>query len=281
MTSAPSNAINLYEENGRIQTFINWPVSFLSPVLMAKAGFYYTGVDDIVSCPFCSVEVHSWVNGDDPKLDHERWSPGCRYLCLSGSQLSLTPNIHSSVATVTNRSNNMNNHDRVINNSALAFGHYASYTARISSFADWPINLKTKPHTLASAGLFYRGIGDHTMCYHCGGGIKDWAEENDPTIEHALLYPDCPRSAGVVNQQSKIQSTTSSAANVSTNGLIADTLSFDDAVDNMCKICFNNELSAVFVKCGHMVACMECAVTLTHCAVCRQPIVGTVRAFLS
>ena len=52
----------------------------------------------------------------------------------------------------------------------------------------------------------------------------------------------------------------------------------DDA--RMCKICYNGELGVVFLPCGHMVACVKCAPGMTTCAVCREPVTMTVRAFI-
>lgn len=55
--------------------------------------------------------------------------------------------------------------------------------------------------------------------------------------------------------------------------------SIDDA--RVCKICYNEELGVVFLPCGHMVACVKCAPGMTTCAVCREPVTMTVRAFFS
>lgn len=55
--------------------------------------------------------------------------------------------------------------------------------------------------------------------------------------------------------------------------------SSDDST--MCKICYSGELGVVFLPCGHMVACVKCAPGMTTCAVCREPVTMTVRAFLS
>lgn len=55
--------------------------------------------------------------------------------------------------------------------------------------------------------------------------------------------------------------------------------SVDDA--RICKICYNGELGVVFLPCGHMVACVDCAPEMTICAVCRVHVAMKVRAFLS
>lgn len=44
---------------------------------------------------------------------------------------------------------------------------------------------------MAAAGFYYTGKGDRTICYHCGGGLKDWEPDDDPWIEHGLWFSKC------------------------------------------------------------------------------------------
>lgn len=46
-----------------------------------------------------------------------------------------------------------------------------------------------------------------------------------------------------------------------------------------CKICMDKDACIVFLPCGHMVSCVECAHALRKCAVCRTLIQGTVKAY--
>jgi hypothetical protein len=57
----------------------------------------------------------------------------------------------------------------------------------------------------------------------------------------------------------------------------------EEAIDDarVCQICFMEERGVLFLPCGHLVACVKCAPSLSTCAVCRQPFTGTVRAYLS
>jgi len=48
----------------------------------------------------------------------------------------------------------------------------------------------------------------------------------------------------------------------------------------LCKICFKEKLEVLFMPCGHVIACIQCAVTLDQCAVCRQPFTMTMRVGL-
>ena len=35
------------------------------------------------------------------------------------------------------------------------------------------------------------GVDDSVRCYHCGGGLRNWAEGDSPILEHANWYPNC------------------------------------------------------------------------------------------
>lgn len=51
--------------------------------------------------------------------------------------------------------------------------------------------------------------------------------------------------------------------------------------ERTCKVCMDKEVSIVFIPCGHLVVCQECAPALRKCPICRGIIKGTVRTFLS
>lgn len=51
--------------------------------------------------------------------------------------------------------------------------------------------------------------------------------------------------------------------------------------ERMCKVCMDREVSIVFIPCGHLVVCKDCAPSLRKCPICRGTIKGTVRTFLS
>lgn len=51
--------------------------------------------------------------------------------------------------------------------------------------------------------------------------------------------------------------------------------------ERTCKVCMDREVSIVFIPCGHLVVCKECAPSLRKCPICRGTIKGTVRTFLS
>ncbi|KAL0158701.1 hypothetical protein M9458_046777 [Cirrhinus mrigala] len=51
--------------------------------------------------------------------------------------------------------------------------------------------------------------------------------------------------------------------------------------ERTCKVCMDKLVSMVFIPCGHLVVCTDCAASLRHCPICRAVIRGSVRAFMS
>ena len=53
-----------------------------TPSDMVKSGFFYTGQGDLVTCFMCGLTLKDWERGDVVDLEHKKWSPGCKYLCV-------------------------------------------------------------------------------------------------------------------------------------------------------------------------------------------------------
>ncbi|GLH16190.1 Death-associated inhibitor of apoptosis 1 [Gryllus bimaculatus] len=68
----------------RLQSFKTWPISMkLRPERLCEAGFFYSGHGDKTVCFHCGKEVSNWTDGDDPWVEHARWSPKCSYVILN------------------------------------------------------------------------------------------------------------------------------------------------------------------------------------------------------
>src|SRR5215469_13183036 len=61
---------------------------------------------------------------------------------------------------------------------------------RLETFKNWT-STAVNPQTLVKAGFFYIGEEDKVRCFHCGGGLSDWQEGDDPIIDHKLYFPWC------------------------------------------------------------------------------------------
>lgn len=206
---------------------------------------------------------------------------------------------------------------------------YATRESRLESFSSWPLHIKLRPEILSDAGFYYTGKGDKTVCFQCGGGLKDWEENDDPWKEHARYFSKCTyliqkmgrdfinevlgksvlqvgASSSMVEAEadnaasalSSFEENTlgpeCSASDVGSSGYSScgsfpgeepsgsqepKERKLDD--QRACKICYAEEVGVVFLPCGHLVSCVNCAPSLKTCAVCRKPFSATVRAYLS
>uniref|UniRef100_A0A803VHX1 RING-type E3 ubiquitin transferase n=1 Tax=Ficedula albicollis TaxID=59894 RepID=A0A803VHX1_FICAL len=192
---------------------------------------------------------------------------------------------------------------------------------RLSTFENWPQNSSMHPEQLARAGFFYTGQGDVVRCFYCDGGVRSWSFGDDPWREHAKWYPECefllhsrgrefissvqatfsttllaPRHSWDQTEQNSspsqgaVQRETGTSRqemrSVQQKESDASQLSTEEELhrlqkERMCKVCMDKDVSVVFVPCGHLVACAECALNLRLCPICRAVIQGSVRAFMS
>lgn len=202
-------------ESARLETFRNWPYSLINPEKLAAAGFYYTGEGDKVKCFECQIEICEWQPDDNPMADHQRWSGRCRFIrnipCGNvpiGTDPTTIPVPMPKGVDVCgpygstiympfsgpdheDMGEKMNSKLREMT-STPKHPEYASYAARLSTFDRWPKAMSQTKESLATAGFYYTGSGDQTLCYYCGGGLRDWEPDDDPWIEHAKWFEYCP-----------------------------------------------------------------------------------------
>jgi len=204
-----SRSPNYRSEKERLESFAGFPSSTMDVRQLAAAGFWYTKSVDIVRCAFCNVEVGRWEEGDNPIEEHKKWSKNCSFLKhMDVGNIPVDPSNPPPLPPVDHSGYdecgiyNIKKSDNCPIIPSLeklgiqkrynpAHPSYATLDSRIESYKSWPIGLKLRPQELAEAGFFYTGLGDKTICYQCGGGLKDWAETDEPWREHALYFSKC------------------------------------------------------------------------------------------
>lgn len=82
-------------EKERLETFIDWPVEWLSPADLARDGFYYLRTADHCACVFCRGIVGAWEKGDTPREEHQRHFPHCPF--IKGQPVGNIPLAHSNI----------------------------------------------------------------------------------------------------------------------------------------------------------------------------------------
>ncbi|AAQ91688.1 inhibitor of apoptosis protein 3 [Choristoneura fumiferana DEF multiple nucleopolyhedrovirus] len=276
---------DMKDENARLATYVDWPVSFLEPSQMAANGFYYLRRSDEVRCAFCKVEIMRWLEGDDPAVDHKRWAPQCPFVQQNTAQQNQTP---APVQVVANQDE--------CGSSRVMFGpmhpKYSTESARLKTFVDWPVSLKQKPEQLAEAGFYYTGKGDRVKCFHCDGGLKDWESTDEPWEEHARWFDRCTyvrlvkgydyvqrvlSKACVIKKEENVEQSAKLNVPEENSDCVEQPLTLPE--NKMCKICFNAEKTVCFNPCGHVLVCVKCATVLKDCPMCRAKILNPTRIY--
>ncbi|KAJ8666854.1 hypothetical protein QAD02_008516 [Eretmocerus hayati] len=202
-------------EESRLRSFVNWPSSCVSPTDLAAAGFFYVGQTDRVRCFECRTEICNWEEGDQPMSEHQRWAGRCRFVrklpCgnvpLGADPSAIPPRSydfcgHYGLDYRFDAEADAHGQHKLPSAARLAclgislskkpdYPDYTSYEARLKSFKNWPAAMIQTKEQLADAGFFYTGTGDHTTCYHCGGGLKKWEPFDDPWVQHAKWFSSC------------------------------------------------------------------------------------------
>ncbi|XP_064026702.1 baculoviral IAP repeat-containing protein 2 [Pogoniulus pusillus] len=152
---------SMSKEEDRLRTFRSWPLTFLSPVDLAKAGLYYLGTADKVACFTCGGQLSNWEQKDNAMSEHRRHFPNCPFMARERPSFM--------VANVS-----MQTHE-----------------ARVKTFINWPTRIPVQPEQLADAGFYYVGRNDDVKCFCCDGGLRCWESGDNPWIEHAKWFPRC------------------------------------------------------------------------------------------
>lgn len=204
-------------EAERLKTFEEWPLDFIDKHVLAQTGMFYTRDSDKVKCYFCEVEIGRWEQSDHPVTEHIKWSANCPLLrrrttnniplnvdalervlppasydvCGSNDTIEVRPTAYPEGSISSSGGGVSSSGASSPPIYQMDYPEYAIEAARCRSFAEWPRTMKQKPKELAEAGFFYTGVGDRVNCFSCGGGLKDWDENDDPWEQHAQWLSKC------------------------------------------------------------------------------------------
>nr|XP_033803888.1 inhibitor of apoptosis protein-like [Geotrypetes seraphini]XP_033803889.1 inhibitor of apoptosis protein-like [Geotrypetes seraphini]XP_033803890.1 inhibitor of apoptosis protein-like [Geotrypetes seraphini] len=207
----------------RMSTFSSFPTNVpVSERSLARAGFYYTGVNDKVKCFSCGLMLDNWKPGDNALEKHKQLYPSCNFIQSfhvsnlgSSSHSAFSPPVTNSVLQSSQSSSITSSLDQVgyINCMYSSFpvdpvtyravedlSHLRpnlykpemnTEEARLSSFQAWSLTF-ILPTELAKAGFYYLGPEDQVACFMCGGQLSNWEPKDNAMSEHRRHFPDCP-----------------------------------------------------------------------------------------
>ncbi|CAG9860343.1 unnamed protein product [Phyllotreta striolata] len=289
----------------RLRSFTGWSEDLIqTPEQLANAGFYYEGTGDQVRCFHCDGGLRHWDPQDDPWTEHAVWFPDCSFLKLVKGQDFITAcSLRRSMLTDSERPTIQKSQTTARRRREVTERELQSYLSSPQALAALSIGLNvervkrairekleqtgrvfSKPDALVEAALSLQ----HEE--------EDPSDTNQPSEgPYSYINAVC-RSSNEVNSDRELpeSSQTSPVEDLPSPTKYAKCEPPEECREvsleeenrklkeaRLCKICMDVEVGIVFLPCGHLATCVNCAPNLEDCPVCRSTIKATVRTFLS
>ncbi|XP_076810466.1 baculoviral IAP repeat-containing protein 3-like [Clavelina lepadiformis] len=196
--------LDLKKENDRRKSFETWTSTYttVTPMTLAKSGFFYLGNLDRVQCFSCSGVLRNWRSGDDVPTEHRRHFLKCKM-----SQNIETRNVPLPPQTSDFLGDPVFGLPEPPDPSPAELAqlkvhfpclnpvnpHMRREEMRLDTFdRRWPsAKVKATKQQIAKAGFFFLGQRDRTKCWYCNGGLQNWDPNDEPWTEHAKWFPGC------------------------------------------------------------------------------------------
>ena len=188
-----------YFEKERLDTFIEWPLPWMSPNRLARSGLYYTRVRDQCICAFCDVVFQNWKKKQNPLANHDTHCPIAKKLhqCLQTvANVSMDESKILQKLLLRGEEPPMPECRYSCDRIDIIFFEKGDIRDRFASFftenSNWPSKrVNQSPEKLAQAGFYYCGYGDNVRCFSCENGLHNWENDDDPWELHSRYYPKC------------------------------------------------------------------------------------------
>merc|ERR1719219_3010356 len=259
----------------RLRTFKDWPPALKQePRQLADAGFYYIGLSDQTKCFYCEGGLRNWQPDDDPWTEHARWFSKCGYVRLIKGDEFISKCLDERPPQTTFGPDKGSRPEQVSEEDLKKWMTSPVVTHVLNMGIDQSrIKMALKKHgkmyleanALATAALSMQMEEQVRM-------IPTPESQVEPTQPARSVSAPCAPSTSVQPQNEDDNSKNSV-------DLEQENQRLKEA--RICRICMDKEISVVFLPCGHLICCVQCAPSLRDCPLCRQSIHGTVKTYMS
>lgn len=264
----------------RMRTFLHWPAEMTqTPREMALAGFYYMGYRDITKCFNCGGVLTEWEALDDPWVEHARWFPECTYVRnIRGQHFidMVQDNIHMGMQRENTPENDTmppcRKRTKTLDDSATGNSLLSGKRAKLTI-----IDRKQLPRQIWRQKQ-YRQIIRIPFTENSSSATQSKINEMQESNTSSAIYnnkaTDQSNGAAVTTdkeQKNQYEPITTTCEELTE--LIEENRNNRRLI--RCKVCLDKDVSIVFLPCGHIACCEDCAPKLKNCPICRESVKGT------
>lgn len=257
-------------EPERISSFADRPATMTqTPRDLAIAGFFYAGYGDHTKCFFCGGCLRDWDVDDDPWVEHARWFPRCSYLINNMGQRFIDT-IQSALSEIQREEQLKEDKDDTKQSEEVS----NSYAVSLLKSMGYSENKIAKAIDIIRKNL---AKGKHRVSISYILDVLNHSDSENSKHIHSEQsrdekdHTDCD----VKHDDDNGEQTTPKPELMSILAENRDTKRLF-----LCKVCFDKDVSIVFLPCGHLACCKDCAPQLKTCPICREVVLGTVKIFL-
>nr|CAB3225580.1 ZF(RING)-14 zinc finger protein [Phallusia mammillata] len=301
---------HMRNEDTRLETYDHrWPTSQVNatPRQIAAAGFFYLGERDRVKCWYCNGGLQNWDPQDEPWTEHAKWFPTCEFLL----QRKGPDFVHRMVAMFPNLNRPVlrSPHDVPPARERPQIG-YGSSSRRGGSpppaIYDPQVELKKQSEQFKKAmeSETVRSVKDMGFDLKTiKSVVKRRIRESKPCTRAEELVDDIGNyqrtSDSDDDDENEMETDPPQPASTNpkrTGDIACNSMTPMDAEDQspsmqarikelqderLCKICLDQPSDIVFVPCGHLCSCGNCATSVKKCPMCRMKIQKSIRTYMS
>ncbi|XP_050515625.1 death-associated inhibitor of apoptosis 2 [Diabrotica virgifera virgifera] len=303
---------NFATVEARLRSYVGWSSDLIqTPEVLAEAGFYYEGMGDQVRCFHCDGGLRTWDPHDDPWTEHARWFPNCSFVKLVKGQDFVTActigqTTDSSVRPSAQRIQTTRIRREVTEREIQSYLTSPQALAALSIGLNVERVKRAIREKLEQTG---RAYSQPDALVEAALNLQH--EEEDPNshehytpIDRSLRNVVCAAMEECIDRQPEqvqqpepaqqpemdeafeVSPTTAPDGTPQLHYQLVKTVSLEEEnrilkEARLCKICMDSEVGIVFLPCGHLATCVNCAPNLEDCPVCRSTIKATVRTFFS
>ncbi|XP_070537500.1 baculoviral IAP repeat-containing protein 7-like [Ptychodera flava] len=279
------------DEAVRLKSYQQWKGS-LSYEFLAKAGFYYTGIEDNVKCFHCDGALRNWEPTDEPWIEHARWFPKCQFVSKHRGSAFMKyiaekfpkPGVQHPPSKTAQRNGEISG-KTIVKRQVTDF--MRTDTAQVvldMGYSKDMVKAVVRKH-LKRNGECFKSTHDLLLAV--------WDLEAESSANGRLIFDEDDEDVSdgkneeLLGAVGGVPSLTHDQYQTSLfNSDLSSQKEMLDELEQLkrkktCKICMDRDVCMLFQPCGHLVTCDVCSSQLRQCPFCRTTIRSAVRAYMS